>query len=70
MGPGLQTQTQGLNWERAGQKPAADQTHSEITVSLDFIWFIKEQKKLFFFLKLRVSLASQPLVIKVERIPI
>lgn len=25
MGPGLQTQSQGLNWEWAGQKPAANQ---------------------------------------------
>lgn len=30
----------------------------------------KGTKKAFFFLKLRVSLASQPLVVKVERIPI
>lgn len=47
LGPGLQTKSQGLNWERAGQTPAADQHTVKLQNHQIFIWFIKRQKAFF-----------------------
>lgn len=68
-GPGLRVKSQGLNWEWAGQKPAADQ-NTQWNYSINIFYLVhKETKSFFFFCSFMMGWASPTLLIMEQMNP-